>query len=346
MIIGHQRQIRYLGRVLAKGTFAHAYLFSGPDGVGKRTIAVAAAQALLCSGKREGLLGGCGSPSQISPGKTWEGECEDCQLVAKLLHPDLIAFSPEQPLVEEKNEREIGIANIHELQRRLALSAWRGGRKVVIIDQAEALSRAAQSSLLKILEEPDEKTVFFIIARSSAALLPTVRSRCVPMRFTALGDDELAPLAAGIPARQAEELVALAEGRSGVLVRLVRDEKFREQYRAAAERSTRLRTADLAGAFAFSEEHGRDEGALESALTHLVVLARRDLHAAISASYEPNPRSPQASPADGDSRLARQASLLALILERLRILETTTANRRLVADGVFFELSSLNTRQP
>lgn len=321
MIVGHQRQVRYLERVLARGTFAHAYLFHGPEAVGKRALTLEFARALLCAAPQAQSLGGCGS-------------CEDCQLVLEARHPDLIPLSFDQPLVAGKQEREIGIENIHELQRRLSLSAWRGGRKVVIIDQAEALSRDAQSSLLKILEEPDEKTVFFLIARSPDALLATVRSRALAMRFSILSDAELAPLMATIPSSPRRELLSLAEGRPGILVRLIQERAFLEERRAAAKRRGWSSGMDLARQFAFAEENARDPGTMESLFTHLIAVVRRDLHAAIGEA-------PQPPAAVHQGRTARLAEALALLLERLRILETTTANRRLVADSVFFELSSL-----
>ena len=332
-IVGHQRQIRYLERVLEKGTLAHAYLFHGPEGVGKRSVAVAVGQSLLCA-KRIPQLGGC-------------GVCEGCELVERHTHPDLTVLSVEEPLVAEEGRGPpaarlpvgqgragIGIKNIHELQRRLALSAWRGGRKVVIIDQAEALSRDAQSSLLKTLEEPDEKTEFFLIARSPDALLATVRSRALAMHFAILSDEELAPLVAAVPARERPELLSLAEGRPGMLIRLIQERAFLEERRVVAKRRGRSSEMDLARQFAFAEENARDPGVMESLLTHLIAVVRRDLHAAIGEA-------PQSPTAVSKGHTARLAEALALLLERLRILETTTANRRLVADSVFFELSSL-----
>lgn len=333
-LVGHQRQIRYLGRVLTRGTFAHAYLFHGPEGVGKRSVAVACAARLFCTAvQRHTQLGSCGL-------------CEDCELVSKSLHPDLITLSFDQPLVAGKNEREVGIENIHELQRRLSLSAWRGGRKVVIIDQAEALSRDAQSSLLKTLEEPDEKTVFFLIARSPDALLATVRSRALAMHFAILSDAELALLAATVPALERPELLSLAEGRPGMLIRLIQERAFLEERRAAAKRRDRSSEMDLARQFAFAEENARDPGVMESLLTHLIAVVRRDLHAAIGEAPSPAQRSPRERwagkppAAVSQEHTARRAEALAVLLERLRILETTAANRRLVADSVFFELSS------
>lgn len=339
MIIGHQRQISYLRRVFERDTLAHAYLFHGPAGVGKRSVALACAGRLLCRRASSATgLEGCGI-------------CEDCELVARSLHPDLIVLSFDQSRAEGKNERDpstplragIGIENIHELQRRLALSPWRGGRKVVIIDQAEALSRDAQSSLLKTLEEPDAKTVFFVIAGSPDALLATVRSRCVSMRFAALGDAALALLLTTVSASQRGELVSLAEGRPGVLVQLIQDASFREECRTAAKQRARLVGMDLAARFAFAEALSRDADTMASAFVHLLRVVRGDLKRAIS---EVKLRRLRSLTSYQDGRIARLTAFLSILLEHLRLLETTAVNRRLVADSVLFELSSFGAEHP
>ncbi len=343
MVIGHRRQIRYLERALAKGALAHAYLFHGPEEVGKKTVALAVARSLLCERPQPApavVLGGCRT-------------CEGCRGVDAFTHPDLFVLALGWLLVAEDNTREIGIRNIHELQRRLALSAWRGGRKVVIIDGAEALSAEASSALLKTLEEPDAATTFFIITSSPGAILETIRSRSVPMSFTAVGEDEITGLLGGVPPARRRSIAALAAGRPGLILRLARETEFFEEFQEAEAERAELCRADLGEQLDFSERasprRGRSPGA--TVVRHSAELVSR------GASREPltiesfleylmrHERSELLSglPTAGT---AERASFLRSLLERVALLQTTTVNRRLVADSVFVELAAAGGRYP
>lgn len=332
MIVGHSRNVRYFERVLASGTLAHAYLFHGPEGVGKRTFALALARSLFCKEKPE-HLGGCRA-------------CEGCRLTDESRHPDLIVLSADSPLVPDEG-RGIGIKNIHELIRRLSLSSWRGGRKVVLVDGADALSRDAQPALLKLVEEPDAKTVFFFVTASPDLLLPTIRSRSVAVSFTAVGEDDLRPFVGTAPsarpvrgespeataelgvrtsngARQ-RLLLALAQGRPGVLMRLAADKEFFEEFQDREGAYPKILDADLAQQFDFSEKASREPDVFESFLAHLIRRKRSELHDALAA---PDPREPFAA-----------GVFLASVLEKLSLARGTNVNRRLVLDSIFVELA-------
>lgn len=322
MLVGHERNIRYFERVLANGTLAHAYLFHGPEAVGKGTAALAVAAALLCAGKTR-RLGGCGWPAQILPGKTWAGECEDCRSVKALAHPDLVVLAPDRLLVEESNRREIGIKNARELARLLALAPWSGRYRVAIIDGADALSREAQSALLKTVEEPSHRMVIILIAAAPELLLPTMRSRAVPIGFQTLSDSRLIPLLAGVPASERGELLALAAGRPGVAVRLAEDPAFRKELAASTERFARLLKRDGGAQAAFSEEVASDPAALPAFLTFLLDRLRANLHQHLG----------------NGAATADTGRLIGIIAERRALALTTSVNRRLLADSVFFELA-------
>ncbi len=322
MLVGHERNVRYFKRVLANGTLAHAYLFHGPEGVGKKTVALALARSLLCTAE-PARWGGC-SPSPVLPGKTGEGQCEDCHLVEELRHPDLIALSIDTPLIVEEG-RGIGIKNIHELTRRLALSAWRGGQKVVLIDGADALSRDAQAALLKRVEEPDARTIFFFITAVPDLLLPTVRSRSVAIGFSAGEADDLAPLVIKLPLARQRLLLALAQGRPGVLMRLAGDKDFFEEFCRQEGAYPKILDADLALQFDFSEKASREPEALDSFLNYLIRRKRAELHDALSAS-------------DPGKSLAA-GIFLASILEKLSLVRNTNVNRRLILDSIFVALA-------
>lgn len=304
---------------------------------------MAVGRSLLCSGERQGTLGGCGSSSQILPGKTWEGKCEDCRLVVNETHPDLIFLSFEHLLVAEDLKREIGIKNIHELQRLLALAPWRGGRRVVLIDGADALSRDAQTAFLKTLEEPQSTTTFFLITDRPDGLLPTIRSRSVPVGFTPIADEEIARLLADVSPARRRSIVALAAGRPGLAVRLARNTKFFKEFQEALAEYAEVLGADLRDQFAFSERvspaSGRPPRAVGAAAPRS---AERAAHGAIGSFFEYLMRRERSellsSPPTAET--AERARFLRSLLEKLSLVEATTVNRRLVADSIFVELAA------
>jgi DNA polymerase-3 subunit delta' len=163
-IIGHDRPVQVLKRALAGGTVAHAYLFSGDEGIGKRMTARALAAAVNCL--ERGPEGGCGT-------------CPSCRKVAAGSHPDVHLLAPDGA--------EIKIDQIREVQSDLSLCPFEGAKKVLIVDGAETMNDASSNALLKTLEEPPGETVIILVTSRPQGLLPTIRSRCqeVVSRFRA-----------------------------------------------------------------------------------------------------------------------------------------------------------------
>lgn len=157
----------------------HAMLLAGPAGVGKRRFAMALGAGLLCQSPKDGVA--CGS-------------CRACALLAAGTHPDWAWLAP-----EEKG-KAIKIDSIRQQVETMAQTAQQGGRKLVVLEPAEAMNRNAANALLKTLEEPSGATVILLISDSPARLLPTIRSRCQRLDFplppVAATRAWLAPLAA------------------------------------------------------------------------------------------------------------------------------------------------------
>lgn len=162
-VFGHGIVKEYLRRSLESGKVAHAYAFVGPEGVGKGLVARIFLQALLCANLKDG------SPCE---------RCRDCRQAERGQHPDGHVIAP--------SEGSIGIEQVRELQRQLALKPYEADRKVALIEAADVMTPAAQNSLLKTLEEPAGQTVILLVASNPSALLPTVRSRCQIVRFQPL----------------------------------------------------------------------------------------------------------------------------------------------------------------
>ncbi len=188
-IIGHKRQIDILQRSLKNQRIAHAYLFEGPDGVGKRLVALALARALFC---QTGT--GC-------------GDCPPCRKVDHNNHPDLHLLDAEGTSIK--------IDQVRSLQQDLSLRPLEGKYKVCLIDGAEQLNPAAANALLKTLEEPQPNTVIILLTSQPEKLLPTIRSRCQRLPFHRLPKQRLAEILANrleLEETEALILAALSEG--------------------------------------------------------------------------------------------------------------------------------------
>jgi len=156
-VIGHEQQKDILRRALASGRLAHAYLFSGPDGIGKRLMALALARAIVCHEQR-----GC-------------GHCPACRKIDHQNHPDLHVLEPEGNAIK--------IEQIRSFQRELNLKPLEAVRKICLIEAADCMTTGASNALLKTLEEPRGDTLLILLTAQPNRLLETIRSRCQRLPF-------------------------------------------------------------------------------------------------------------------------------------------------------------------
>jgi DNA polymerase-3 subunit delta' len=167
---GHNALAKAFERVVHRGRLAHAYLFTGPSGIGKRLFALELAQALLCEASPEGRLEAC-------------GRCAACALVRSGNHPDLfLTGRPEGAL-------ELPIDTVRELCRSYSLKSARGKGKVAILDDADDFNEESANCFLKTLEEPPPRSVLILIGASRDRQLSTILSRCQVVHFAPLPAD-------------------------------------------------------------------------------------------------------------------------------------------------------------
>ncbi|HLW49293.1 MAG TPA: DNA polymerase III subunit delta' [bacterium] len=205
-LIGQRDARAVLQGALRSGCVSHAYLFVGPEGVGRRAAALAFAQALLC---RRGGDDACGS-------------CDACRKVAAGAHPDLRVIAPGGRTESGAERRAVGIEQVRDLKRDAAYPPYEARWKVFIVEDAEAMRAEAANSLLKVLEEPPSQSVIVLISESAAALLPTIVSRSQIVRFAFVPAADIAAAlseSAGVPPDHAPFLAALSGGRPGVALR-------------------------------------------------------------------------------------------------------------------------------
>ncbi len=223
--VRHQeRAHRIIQRALNSRRVPHAYLFVGPEGVGKEMLALRLARALLCEAPI------CRPVPEVFPDMPIEGhdacgQCPDCRLVEAGTHPDLHLIYRQlnrqhpDPLIRKQKALFLGVDVIrHFLIDRSGTCPNRGRAKVFVIREAERMNEAAQNSLLKSLEEPAASTFIILISSALDRMLPTVRSRCQPVAFQALPADFIAEqLRALRPAADPAELDYLARRSGGSL---------------------------------------------------------------------------------------------------------------------------------
>ena len=200
-VVGHVRLIDLLSRSVAGGTLPPSLLFAGPAGIGKRLTALSVAQALNCNNT--------GLRAQGS-GLDACGVCAACTRIARGVHPDVLFVSP-------GDSGNIKIDQVREVIDSAHYRPFEGRRRVVIIDDADALVPHAQNALLKTLEEPTPSSVFILVTARPDMLLPTVLSRCPQLRFRPLSAADIAAalMARGRKETEARAVAATADGSLG-----------------------------------------------------------------------------------------------------------------------------------
>ena len=192
-----------LARATASDSLPPSLLFAGPRGVGKRRVATALAQTLNCL-----------EPVKGDVFKTDAcGHCAACSRIGRGIHSDVLVLEPDD------NTGSIKIEQIREVVDRAQYRPFEGRRRVVIVDEADAMGFPAQSALLKTLEEPPSASVFVLVSSTADSLLSTVLSRCYRLRFGPLAVEEIVKMLMSDHGRTEPEARALAVDADGSLGR-------------------------------------------------------------------------------------------------------------------------------
>ncbi|MBW6521727.1 MAG: DNA polymerase III subunit delta' [Desulfoarculaceae bacterium] len=222
-LIGQEKAKNLLGRALTSGNLAHAYLFRGPDGVGKQLFARSLAAAVNCR-QRQGM-DGCGHASSIHGARDTGaslpcGHCPSCRKYGSGNHPDFLVISPEKGTIK--------IDRIREMVQTLSYPPYESGVRVVLLEDIHTMRSEAANSLLKTLEEPPENNLLILTAAAARDVLPTISSRCQVIPFFSLGQEETVQVLLRekpeLEPEDARMLARLSEGSPGQALLFYRSE--------------------------------------------------------------------------------------------------------------------------
>jgi len=266
-IIDQVRPIRILTAFLQKGTIPHALLFTGIEGVGKERAAVTLAMACNCAGNRarfdsEGVDIPISGHSKASLPFTTApcGSCKSCRKIESDNHPDIIRIKPSGPLIK--------IDQIRTLCQTIAMKPYEAGIRVVIISDAQAMNPAAGNALLKMLEEPPDRTILILVADHTSGLLPTIVSRCQHIRFNPISRKNLESVLErehGIDSGDAAIIAAMAGGSVTRALRMYRSDWIKRRYWLISELES-LSTNSVNRLLAFGDQLAKNKDDLPDAL--------------------------------------------------------------------------------
>jgi len=235
-ITGHATQLATLTQALEQDRLHHAYVFIGPEGIGKRTLALCLAKAIHCAESAHDFCGACAS----------------CVKIENRNHPDVRLI---EPLAGKK---DISIEQVRALEKELNYRAFSGQKKIAIIDPAASMNFSAQNALLKTLEEPPAGSMLILIATSAGGLLPTLLSRCLRLTFTPLTEADVTRHLVERKRMSAERAKLLASISLGSLGRALSPEMDEVGQKRAAWVDA-LAAARVSGGWAsFAEELAKD----------------------------------------------------------------------------------------
>jgi len=247
-LIGHEWAVDMLKQHIARDAVRHAYLFSGPPGLGRRTLALRFARALNCT-------------QPTAPGEPC-GTCRDCKQIEKMGHPDLSVIQA------ETEGGTLKVDQIREVRRSLVLKPYQSKYRVALFLRFQEASEGAANALLKTLEEAPEHAILILTADNPEQLLPTITSRCEILRLRPLlleaiesqlkahgADDETASLIAHV-----------SDGRPGYALRLLKDESALEFRAECLADLGVILTSTRVQKFKYAEKLAKDKDAMRQTL--------------------------------------------------------------------------------
>jgi DNA polymerase-3 subunit delta' len=278
-IIGHRRLTTLIARAIERESLPPTLLFAGPSGVGKWAVARATAQAVNCLDPSTRSLRAGQADSELPYDAC--GKCRSCDRIARGVHVDVIMLEPD-------DRASIKLEPVRDVLSKTGFRPFEGRRRVVLIREADTLEPGSQNSLLKSLEEPPPGTMFILTTAVPGTLLPTVRSRCMRLRFGRLTAGEVSNVLTrdhDYTDAEARQAAPLADGSVGQALALIDNDlsMFRElaigllqQSAGRSDTQSRVQAASALHTGSSKKERTREDLAL---VLRLMASMLRDLEA-------------------------------------------------------------------
>lgn len=247
-ILGHEWAVDMLQQHAARGEFRHAYLFCGPPGLGRRTLALRFAQALNCT-------------TPLAPGIPCE-TCRDCKQIEGMRHPDV-------NIIQADSEGgTLKVDQVREVQRALSLKPYQVNYRVALFLRFQEANDNAANALLKTLEEAPSHAVLILTADTPEQLLPTIISRCEILRLRPLpvAAVEADLIARGLEPERARLLAHISGGRPGYARTLVDDVTLLEKREERLDDLQSLLPAARVEKFSYADKLSKDKDAMRQAI--------------------------------------------------------------------------------
>ena len=246
-LLGHEWAVDMLHQHVARGEVRHAYLFCGPPGLGRRTLALRLAQALNCT-------------TPIAAGVPC-GTCRDCRQIESMQHPDMTVI---QALDDEGNSKENGtlkVEYVRAVQHSLSLKPYQVKYRVALFLRFQEANDSAANALLKTLEEAPAHAILLLTTDTPEQLLPTIVSRCEILRLRALPISAIEAdlLKRGVDAERARLLAHISGGRPGYARKLIDDVTLLEKREERLNDLQTLLSASRVEKFSYADKLAKDK---------------------------------------------------------------------------------------
>lgn len=187
-IIGHREVEQQLLKIIESGKIPHAMIFAGLQGIGKATMAYRLVKFLFTQKEVDTGPSLFGTPEPVPTSGTLSVSPDDAavKLIISGGHPDLLTIEREYDEAKSRFKESVAVDQIRKVNPFMHLTPFMGGKRVVVIDDADTMNNASQNALLKVLEEPPANAILILVAHRPGALMPTVRSRCRLIEFSPL----------------------------------------------------------------------------------------------------------------------------------------------------------------
>ena len=254
-IYGHTQAVSMLQEYTKPEKLRHAYLFTGPKGVGKRTLAITFIKALNCK-------------QPPTPGMPC-GICTTCQQIERMTYPDLSILAPVE------GHKDIRIEQVRELLRTINLAPFQSPYRVALFLDFQQITLSAANALLKTLEEPPPKALIILTADAQESLLPTIVSRCEVIRLRPLPVDQVEVILIKdkkLPPADARLLAHITSGRIGAALSLYEDEQALNIRTQLLDEIGELLPASRRARFSYVEQKMKRSGSSRDSIADIISL--------------------------------------------------------------------------